>query len=669
MSDSLPSSGEASSYRYWAFISYSSKDRAWGRWLHRAIETYGIPAQLVSHPTPAGHPAPKRFHPLFRDREELPASADLGAQLEEALHASRYLIVVCSRHAAQSRWVNKEIETFQQFDRHGRVLAIIVDGEPNAGDECECFPPALRQFEPIAADARPQGDGKANAKLKLLAGMLGVSFDALKQRDTHRQIRRLQVAVVAASLVVISLAGMAWYSNQQRNKAVKARQQAEGILEYLLYDLRDKLEPVGRLDIVHDVQKRVDEYYRQLGLEERDANTLRNRGGAFENEGDRLLAQGDLARALKAYREELAISQRLVVSDPSNAMWQRDLSLSHHKLGDVMQAQGDRSGALKTYRECQTILERLAVSDPSNAMWQRDLSLSQEKVGEVLLAQGDLSGALKAVRKAQSIHQRLAAADPSNPVWQNDLSLSQRRIGAVLKAQGDLGAALQAFREAQTIMQRLALSDPSNTVSQRELAVGQGEIGDVLRAQGDLAGALRAFRETQTILQGLAAADLTNAGWQRDLSLGHLKIGDVLQAQGDLVGALKAFVDAQTIMQRLAVSDPSNVGWQDILSVSQERISDVLQAQGDLVGALKGCRDSLAVRKRLAATDSSNTAWQRNLFVSYWRMANVVEKSGTTNALEWWRQAYDQLSGMKQRGIMTTNDEQYLLVLQKKAGR
>ena len=56
---------EAPPYQYWAFISYSSRDKAWGRWLHRAIETYGIPAQLVSHPTPAGHPAAKRCRPYF----------------------------------------------------------------------------------------------------------------------------------------------------------------------------------------------------------------------------------------------------------------------------------------------------------------------------------------------------------------------------------------------------------------------------------------------------------------------------------------------------------------------------------------------------------------------------------------------------------------------------
>jgi hypothetical protein len=215
-------------YRYWAFITYSHKDEAQAKWLHRAIETYGIPAKLVEHEhaMPTGEPAPKRFQPIFRDRDELPASADLGQAIEDALRASRYLIVVCSPHAAQSRWVNREIETFTELGRSDRVLAFIVDGEPNSGDERECFPPALRQVEPLAADARPQGDGRADAKLKLLAGMLGVGFDALKRRDDQRRIRRLQLTVAVVLFLAAVLAGVAVYVNQQRAQAVRARQRA-----------------------------------------------------------------------------------------------------------------------------------------------------------------------------------------------------------------------------------------------------------------------------------------------------------------------------------------------------------------------------------------------------------------------------------------------------------
>jgi len=61
-------------------------------------------------------------------------------------------------------------------------------------------------------------------------------------------------------------------------------------------------------------------------------------------------AQGDLAGALKSYNDSLAIVARLAKSDPGNAEWQRDLSVSYNKVGDVQKAQGDLTGALKSYQ-------------------------------------------------------------------------------------------------------------------------------------------------------------------------------------------------------------------------------------------------------------------------------------------------------------------------------
>ncbi len=232
---------------YWAFISYSSKDQVWARWLHRAIETYGFPIDLIEHHhTPTGHPAPKRFHPVFRDRDELPASADLGAVIKKALSDSRYLIVICSPNAAQSQWVNKEIETFLTLGRRPHILAIIVDGEPNAGDSRECFPPALREFEPIAADARPQGDGKTNAKLKLLAGMLGVNFDSLKRRDALRRRRWLvRIAAVTGSLIAMAatLIGVAVYQGH----LAEQRKEAAEIAVQKVEAARQKADAAGQI--------------------------------------------------------------------------------------------------------------------------------------------------------------------------------------------------------------------------------------------------------------------------------------------------------------------------------------------------------------------------------------------------------------------------------------
>lgn len=206
--------------KYWAFISYSHSDDHWGSWLHKSIETYRVPGRLVGRPSRDGT-VPKRPYPVFRDREELPGSSNLGDNLSEALRNSRYLIVICSPKSAVSHWVNEEVRTFKSFGDGGRVLCLIVDGEPNASDKpelglLECFPPAVRycvgpdreltdeRTEPIAADAREGKDGRHNAKLKLLSGLLGIDYDELKQRDRRRRFWH-RVQAVAALLLLIGL--------------------------------------------------------------------------------------------------------------------------------------------------------------------------------------------------------------------------------------------------------------------------------------------------------------------------------------------------------------------------------------------------------------------------------------------------------------------------------
>ena len=72
------------------------------------------------------------------------------------------------------------------------------------------------------------------------------------------------------------------------------------------------------------------------------------------------------------------------------------------------------SSALKAFRDGLAIAERLAKADPQNAGWQRDLSVSYDKVGDVLVAQGQLEGALKAFRDGLAIRDGSAKADPAN---------------------------------------------------------------------------------------------------------------------------------------------------------------------------------------------------------------------------------------------------------------
>ena len=77
--------------------------------------------------------------------------------------------------------------------------------------------------------------------------------------------------------------------------------------------------------------------------------------------------------------EAETIADRLAKSDPGNAGWQRDLSVSYENVGDVQVAQGNLPAALASYQASLAISDRLAKSDPGNAGWQRDLSVSYDK--------------------------------------------------------------------------------------------------------------------------------------------------------------------------------------------------------------------------------------------------------------------------------------------------
>lgn len=247
--------------RFSAFISYNHRDRAWAAWVHRELERYRLPKSLVGRDSPIG-PLQRRLPPVFQDREELAASADLASSVREALLQSHSLIVICSRNAASSRWVNEEVREFAAMGRRARIQCLIVPaaadddgGEPLNGRDI--FPPALLALaeEPLAADARKAGDGRRAALLKLIAGVIGVRYDELRQREQARRHKRLLAFAAAASVGFLSMTGLSVIALVARAEAVHerdvARQKtatAQRTTEFVkgLFEVSDPSEAKGR---------------------------------------------------------------------------------------------------------------------------------------------------------------------------------------------------------------------------------------------------------------------------------------------------------------------------------------------------------------------------------------------------------------------------------------
>ena len=96
-------------------------------------------------------------------------------------------------------------------------------------------------------------------------------------------------------------------------------------------------------------------------------------------------------------------------------------------------------------------IAQLAQSNPGNAGWQRDLSVSLNKVASAETKQGNVADALKSYHSSLVVMRRLITLAPGNKNWQSDLTFVEDRIGAIgyfgVLAH-DFATALQAVDEA-----------------------------------------------------------------------------------------------------------------------------------------------------------------------------------------------------------------------------
>lgn len=355
----------------------------------------------------------------------------------------------------------------------------------------------------------------------------------------------------------------------------------------------------------------------------------RNLSISHQRIGDLRRAQGDLTGALGAYTAGLDISERLVASDPANAGWQRDLSVNHDRIGDIRKTRGDLAGALEAYQIGLEILERLSASNPSDIERQRDVSFFHVQIGDIFNAQGFTEDALHAYQAGLEIRKRVSASNPSNFEWKSELSVSFAKFGDAHRAQGDVASALDAYLAGLKISKSIAAANPENAFWQSDLSSIYSRIGDMRMDHGDPVGALEAYQAGIKIKEHLITIDPTNTRWQRDYSILHQRVGDLRKAQGYLTHALSAYEAGLELTKKLTTTDPSNTEWQRDLTLTHQRIGDVRRAQGDLAGAMGAYLAGLDISERLAVTDGTNAEWQRDVSVIYEKIGYLFFAQGS----------------------------------------
>ena len=580
-------------YKYRAFISYSHRDERWASWLHKSLETYRVPKRLVGKDSPHGV-VPARFAPIFRDRDELATATNLGETLTRALQQSQFQIVICSMAAAKSRWVNEEILAFKRLGRESRIFCLLVDGEPGSSQVpglqkpwsasrrrcCTSWTPTATsprtRSEPIAADVRPNKDGKNDALLKLLAGMLGVGLDELKQREAHRRRQRLTLMLTATTIGMIvtsTLATTAWIArNEAKRQEARAQAEAETARQTTrfmvdLFKVSDPSEALGNTITAREI---LDKGAARINTELTDQPAIQ--ATLMDTMGSVYTSLGLYGQAVPLMQQ--ALEKRRTLLGPQHL----EVAQSLNNLGEALTRTSNYTESERDLRQALAI--RRAQLGNNSA----DVAVTLSSLAEVLSARGEYAQGLPLIEEALKIRRSL---------FGEKNVLVAESIGNLGQNYGERGDHKQAEiyqRQAVALQRALhpgphpALAESINNLAWTLMALDRPQDAEPL---------YREALDMQRKLLGDAHPDLA-------LALNNL--GYARERRGDYRGAEASYQEALKMNRRLLGERHPEV------ANMMGNLAFVMYAQGRRSEAIEELRDSLQMRRDLLGNDHPDVA-------------------------------------------------------------
>jgi hypothetical protein len=577
-------------FEYKAFISYSHTDEAWAKRLQIGLETFHIDKRLRGFPTKVG-PIPATLRPIFRDRSDLTVSESLTGELRAALKASQFMIVVCSPAAATSKYVEEEIRYFRGLGRGDKILPVIVGGDHD--DAVGNFPAALLELgpgaegadaakhEPLAADARKDGDGWKNAQLKLVGGLLGLPLGVIVQRQRERQIKERYYwgAAVATLAVMAAIAGLSTYYRSQ--ETARSRQLIAGSIQSTSQLVKKTARLADGLGLsasaAVDMLKGIEDLYAKYqGYDSSNPMVRVERATMlldFARHYSRLKQSKEQARAVELAVKELDglkmqddDAKRAIVELRATAHWLR---------GEALLADHEFRNALNEFEEGLRVF-----AEGDDRLYNEKVRLEAEQyVPRARLILGQARAQLRLTSKDEPLESKRRALETAKKGVEmaRRLRLDTRResdreaaelmvdarylVADLIRQLNDRKQELSAeahINDGLAGAQHLQLQDPKRASLILKVATLHLARGDLRHWRGDSHNAYADYKFARDLREKLCDADPTNPSHKFGFAFNLIKVGEELTTLRRPQEAIAEFELSERLLVELRTRRPDD---------------------------------------------------------------------------------------------------------------
>jgi len=215
----------------------------------------------------------------------------------------------------------------------------------------------------------------------------------------------------------------------------------------------------------------------------------------YDAQGEAELTRAGPVAALAAFELSKSLREEIVARSPSNAVFRRNLSISHFNIGRVLVILGRREDALGPLRASLEIDRDLVAKNPGERDLQGNLALGEYKLGRTLM---------ECERREEGLPLLVAAVDRVRKVIARDLDdhFAKDRAVPVLQALGVWQARLGAWSDSRdTTRELLDLLDDLTAANPKawyleERIICLARMSGLARRTGDREGAIAFLRKT-----------------------------------------------------------------------------------------------------------------------------------------------------------------------------
>jgi serine/threonine-protein kinase len=531
-----------------------------------------------------------------------------------------------------------------------------VAGVPSAASpEDECFPPALTtalgpdgrptigHAELVAADARHGGDGRDDALIRLAAGLLGVGFDDLRQRELKRRHRQMTWIAVGSALgmaVTISLTAIAWLA---RRDAQRRQEQGEKLVAFMLGDMREQLEKTGKIDALEKIGVETTAFFRSLNPRDLTDPLLANHAKALRLMGEVLRLQLRYPEAIDAFTAAYDRAAALSDRHPGNGDMLFERGQAEYWIGFIHLKRGELPEAVKWMTRYRDTGAALVALDPTRPDWQGELAYGHHNLAPLDIDLGRLDAARAGLLAELNILLRLVQAAPADPDLQFRLVDANSWLGTIADRSGDFREAATRFAEQVSRVETLVRTDPGRAKWKAKLADGLGLHAGVLALSGERVAALERRARAIALFDALIASETKNLTYQLSRLFLRLKEAQLVRAGGDTLPALEIIEDTRGKLEKHAAAAPTDRQLIGRLAAACRLHAELLAAAGQ-PGAEAAIARAIQLNESLISGGRMNDEILGESAQTFLMAGVLAARSGSRDAgLRHWRRAIDLL--------------------------